>query len=325
VIVMFLFGIWIFNSVFAHSFLNIEAAAYTQFKKWEITTLNAPFLYHPEYLPILFELNIGEEHLEDFLNQTIDPDIIANVPEVRQWNISHSVAVLKQLQQTENLEPIVYVKIANSLNNIYKLIVRPNSELENTKNIYRAGTFLKYFITQNNSRLYEDSLLNNFDVYFYEQNKDATIQNMKDIGLSYILVDLNAATIDRDPARNLTKRTENMFELATSDKVELIEADSICLKLALDLYQQDNDLNKYMTLATVNHNSQYWLASEKASACHDVIYQIIEQQKVTAMQYNYLIPIASYLANNNVTKEIEIRGIIQRSVNQWYKALFKIK
>jgi hypothetical protein len=31
---------------------------------------------------------------------------------------------------------------------------------------------------------------------------------MKILGLNYLLVDLNAATIDKDPRRNLTKRYE---------------------------------------------------------------------------------------------------------------------
>jgi hypothetical protein len=54
---------------------------------------------------------------------------------------------------------------------------------------------------------------------------------MKEFGLKYLLVDLNAATIDQDPSHNLTKRYEKLLQTFTSDKLKLIETDSICLKI----------------------------------------------------------------------------------------------
>ncbi len=98
--------------------------------------------------------------------------------------------------------------------------------------------------------------MNRFQDYFYHTDPDITVKNMKNGQLSYLLVDLNAATIDNDPAQHLTKRVENMFATFTSDNLTLIETDSICLKLGLDLHKQDGDMTKYLQISTVNHSSQ---------------------------------------------------------------------
>lgn len=77
--------------------------------------------------------------------------------------------------------------------------------------------------------------------------------------LSYFLVDLNAATIDKDPRHDLTKRFENLLKTFSSDKLELVSTDSICLKVALEEYNKSqktkNDLEKYIRLAWVNYES----------------------------------------------------------------------
>jgi hypothetical protein len=49
-----------------------------------------------------------------------------------------------------------------------------------------------------------------------------------------LLVDLNAATIDKDARHNLTTRFEKLLSTFRSDKLELVETDSICLKVALE-------------------------------------------------------------------------------------------
>jgi hypothetical protein len=74
---------------------------------------------------------------------------------------------------------------------------------------------------------------------------------MKKIGLSYLLVDLNAATIDRDKEHNLTSRYEKLLYSFTSDKLELIDTDSICLKVALEYWKnsEEKDKNLFMSLA----------------------------------------------------------------------------
>jgi hypothetical protein len=57
-------------------------------------------------------------------------------------------------------------------------------------------------------------------------------------------VDLNAATIDKDPRHDLTRRFEGLLNTFKSSKLELIQTDSLCLQMALE--EKDKD---YMTYA----------------------------------------------------------------------------
>jgi hypothetical protein len=67
---------------------------------------------------------------------------------------------------------------------------------------------------------------------------------MKKMGLNYFLVDLNAATIDKDPRHDLTRRYENLLKTFKSNKLELIQSDSLCLRIALEEKNEN-----YMTMA----------------------------------------------------------------------------
>jgi len=60
---------------------------------------------------------------------------------------------------------------------------------------------------------------------------------------------LNAATIDNDPRHNLTKRYEDLLKSFTSNRLELIQTDSLCLNIALEDYKKDKDINEYLILA----------------------------------------------------------------------------
>jgi hypothetical protein len=70
---------------------------------------------------------------------------------------------------------------------------------------------------------------------------------------------LNAATIDKDSRHNLTKRYENLLTTLRSDKLELVETDSVCLKIALEDYKKsekkEKDIKQFMTISGVNYES----------------------------------------------------------------------
>ncbi|NCP76938.1 hypothetical protein GW830_02235 [bacterium] len=137
------------------------------------------------------------------------------------------------------------------LGKLYNAFLYPSKDMKNMAGIYRIGTFLTYFIDNNRSRYYDDSLVMNFDKYFYDKDSDVTVERMKKLGLKYFLVDLNAATIDKDPRHDLTRRFENLLETFKSDKLELIQTDSLCLQMALE---EKNDAT-YMSFAGVNYES----------------------------------------------------------------------
>jgi hypothetical protein len=66
---------------------------------------------------------------------------------------------------------------------LYENVTQPNSDYRNEKYIYRIGTFLKYYISENNKRLLEDSLLFQFNDYIYNENPEKTRENIKELDL----------------------------------------------------------------------------------------------------------------------------------------------
>jgi hypothetical protein len=49
-----------------------------------------------------------------------------------------------------------------TLARVYKRILHPREDYRNEAKIMRVGTFLKYYISENNSRLSEDSLITKY-------------------------------------------------------------------------------------------------------------------------------------------------------------------
>ena len=323
--IVVLLCIWIFNTVLPYSFNNIKSASYTQFKTWEITTSNAPFLYHRDYAPILFALNVGQENFTDFTSKTVAPLFLEKTPDIWKYNIRKSIDILNQINTTKNIDASIKAQAEISLNNIYAEILSPSKSLQNDRNIYRVGTFMKYFITQNNSRLLEDSLLDQFQTYFYDEDVGVTVENFQKADIDYLLVDLNAATIDQDPAKKLTQRMENMFTTFTSDRLELIETDSICLRVALDVYGANKDITQYDAIAAVNHSSPAYSRATKLGNCYSAIYALIVQDQISDERFSYLIPLSNHVVQENMTDELKIKQYLAQSISQGYKVLFKIK
>ncbi len=337
-VLLFIFWIHFFFSVLPHNFTNLKTAWYANYKTWEITENEGIFIYHPEYLNILFELNIKDEKKTEFIFSNIDSDMIKNIIKWNnlQYNIKSVEGLLKQIYSSDanQFDSLTRKSARRSLLSIYKNIVNPKNEYKSDSIIYRLWTFLRYFITENNVRLFEDSLITEFDKYIYNSwSVDKTVQNMKDLWLSYLLVDLNSATIDKDPRHDLTRRYENLLFTFTSDKLELIETDSICLKIALEEYKLSDkweDAKKeFMVLWGVNYESYltWWLVinrNQKWSNCFKYIHQLIIENKINESNYSYLLWFKQFLEQNNITANDQIIAYMNRFFNQWFKALFKI-
>ena len=92
---------------------------------------------------------------------------------------------------------------------------------------------MTYLINENHKRYFEDSLVFEFENFFYDANPNTTIDRMKKLGLKYLLVDLNAATIDKDPRHALTTRFEHLLVTMNSSSLKLVATDNFCLELAL--------------------------------------------------------------------------------------------
>jgi len=323
-------------SVFPHSFNNLKSAGYSQYKTGKITEAEGIFLYHSEYLKMLFEMNIADDKKEQFIFDNIKLKEIQNVIKANklQNNIVSTVQVLKQFISTPWVDSKIKKAARSSIMSIYTNIASPADEYKSKAIIYRLGTFLKYFITENNKRIYEDSLITLFDKYIYNDDVDKTVDNMKKLGLSYLLTDLNAATIDRDPRHDLTKRYEEMLKTFTSTKLELLETDSICLKIALEDYGKSNkssiDFTNYMIIAGVNYESypkKWWVVNrrQKLGACYQYIDWLITWNKIDNKNYNYLLGFKRYLEKNKIVDQKQRFIYMQKFFTGWYKALFRIK
>ena len=195
-------------------------------------------------------------------------------------------------------------------------------------------TFLKYFITENNYRLIEDSLIFVFDDYVYNKDINKTVDNFKKLWMTYIIVDLNTPTIDKDPTHALTNRFENLLKTFTSERLELIDTDSMCLKIGRELYNKTNksedDLNNYVRLAWVNFesydkdNKEIWRTS-KLIKCYDVVFYLIDNNLVDNTNFPYLVPIKEELKNQNFANDDDKYKFLFWKIPSWFKAIFKIK
>ena len=157
------------QSVIPHTFTNLKWAGYAKYKLSQINKYEAPFLYHKEYLPMLFELNITPEKRKEFIDTRLVSDAVKEFVSRNNGgeDIAFIVWMLNQLKVSDKL-PVEVRKSANkSIYNIYKWISKPEDQYRNREGIYRIGTFLKYHILENNKRLLEDSLIFNFDDYIY--------------------------------------------------------------------------------------------------------------------------------------------------------------
>lgn len=345
IVVLLIVSVYFFQSSFPHGFINLKQASYAQFKAGEYNNYIAIFEAQPTYYNILVELNIKkdkhQELQENILSHTNNQklkDIIANNKIDNLVSLNQVLTELSNIENTNHQADISLVKkeAKNLRTQLYKNVLYPKNEFKNTAWIYRIGTFLRYFITDNYKRLYEDSLVFSFDKYFYDdENIDLWIERMKKVWLEYFLVDLNAATIDKDPARNLTKRYESLLQTFTSDKLELIHTDSTCLKLGLEEYNKSQktleDYQKYLTFAWVNYESytESWESINrwiKQLECYNRILDLLhDENAINETNYSYLLPIKNFLANNQMASQDELLNFFRNYVGHGWMVLFRIK
>lgn len=254
---------YFFASSVPHGWNNLRAAGFNEFKSGTLGQEEGIFSSHPDYFNILATLNVADkkkiydEAMESVQNPVLKKLLVSNL--VSDPTIGKLEQILREvtridlsklgLDQTQTLMLKKDARVL--LNSLYQTVLYPQKEERNAAGIYRIGTFLTYFIDNNRSRFYDDSLVFNLDKYFYHENPNMTVERMKKLGLKYLLVDLNAATIDKDPRHDLTRRFENLLLTFRSDRLKLVQTDSICLQIALE----EKNPETYLSLAGVNYES----------------------------------------------------------------------
>lgn len=349
--VFIIISIYFVKSSIPHIFSNFNEDSYMHYKSWFLQEDEAIFAYHGDYLNILFELNIKEESKNEFIanykKEVYDFFAINNYPDAFKTateqitDINRLNELLSYFIYSEEMKKSIpvteYWKMTKRLSEIrtdmYKNLITPKKEIKSDAIIYRMWTFLKYFITENNYRLVEDSLIYTFSDFIYNKDINKTIDNFKNLGMEYIIVDLNTPTIDKDPTHALTDRFENLLKTFTSDRLKVVDSDSICLRTAIDLYNKTNktpeDLDNYVRLAWVNFESYNKDNTEitrtnKLIKCYDVIFYLFDKNLVDNTNFPYLIQIRDDFKNQKFTENNDKYNYLASKISAWYKAVFKI-
>lgn len=190
---------------------------------------------------------------------------------------------------------------------------------------------MTYFIYNNMWRYYDDSLVINFDKYFYDPTPETTVERMKRMDVNFFLTDLNAATIDKDPRHNLTRRFEELLLTFRAKNLELIDTDSLCLRLAVDEWHRGNlTEDAYLALAGVNYESYpasggVIYRGQKQINCYNYMIGLMQANKVTQTDYPYLFPIMQAIGTKEKPSQDEIVQIFQQYVTHGWFAFFRMK
>ncbi len=329
-IVLSIVWAYIILSVIPHGVNNLRITSYTDYKLWKQSEETAIFTLHPEYFPILLELNIDnayqDEMFKKYRNQILE--VIDDVPELANYMpaISGSQSLPNLVTLTRSLMNNTGFKGRSEVENIqqllYEQVIYPPDAIKSTKNIYRVGTFLKYFVSENTQRFFEDSLLVQFENLIYDIDNNVTLERFKKLDISYLLIDLNAATIDNDKEKRLTTRYEHILSFMTHKDLRLIEADSVCLRLGLDIFKSWGDIDAYMQIAGVNYGP-YDQKVAKSNACLRELIKWIQSTDTP----EYLIGYKNYLEQQGIiiTDSNKVAETLARFIQPGSKALFEIR
>lgn len=255
-----------------HTISNFQIKSYLDYKTWNKSSLADSFDLHSGYEKIFFELNIKDSMKKDFINEKIDKEILKIEFSKTEKNISEIVDFLKDLEEKWDLQA------KKSLENIYNWILYPALKYQNPEKIFRLWTFMKYYISKNQERVFEDSLVFYFYDYIFDENDDKTWENFKKLWFKYLVLDLWTATIDNSKIHWLTKRYEALLSALKSEKLELIATDSICLRFATEL----GDKEKFFKISSISYDSydEKWnkiSRTEKLIWCAEEIHNFLKE------------------------------------------------
>jgi hypothetical protein len=239
-IIFFIFvATYFVSSALPHGWNNLKQASYNEFKYNLLGQEESIFAYRQDYITPISTMNLQDPKLAieraKKMAQTNELQQFFTDDRLKDIDMSEFTQILFSLMKNKNTN--VANDARNVGNTLYKMALYPAKyapDLINTGGIYRIGTFMTYLIDKNRERYYEDSLIFGFDTYFYAADREKTVERMKTLGLKYLLVDLNAATIDKDPRHALTTRFENLLDTMKSKQLRLVDTDNICLRFSLD-------------------------------------------------------------------------------------------
>jgi hypothetical protein len=239
-ILLFIFiALYFVRTAIPHAWTNLRSAGFNEYKYNILDQESTLFAYRADYLAPIASMNLKDTNT---LTGAIELVTSSKIKDILKQASTDKVLYLEVLSQIiPQLQASKDINLRNDgkklAQYIYNKVLYPNKEDANTDGIYRIGTFMTYLINKNQQRYYDDSLIFGFDGYFYEESPEKTIEKMKTLGFKFLLIDLNAATIDRDPRRALTQRYEHLLLTMRAKNLKLINTDNLCLEFALDEYK----------------------------------------------------------------------------------------
>jgi len=362
--ILLMLAVYFVAGAFPHTWKNLLGAGYNEYK-YDIMSQDASiFTYRSDYIGPIATMNLLTPHTaaqqalkqakSEIFQKTFTPEIVQNI--TPQELHSALTGLTRGLAQNPNHPQASSIKqdIDQVGAALYKNILYPPANEENTKGIYRIGTFMTYLINKNRERYYEDSLVFNFENYFYDPSPELAIQRMQKMGLGYLLVDLNAATIDQDPRHALTTRYEHLLSTMRAKNLTLVDTDNVCLRFALDMYHQGDlptvkplvqeiltgmgrsfgelsDADTFLMIAGTNYESYREVEGhtiriqrgEKSNICGNILVSVAKNDTGASTKYPYL---ASFITEAKKTSDANaLRSLVNSMVGQSWFVLFEIQ
>jgi hypothetical protein len=330
--ILFIFiAVYFLRSTFPHGWNNLRSAYYNEYKYNILSQEESIFAYRSDYLLPIATLNLANISdanigISENMQSSVMKDFLSKT-DIGQIPIDELHGFIMKYRGSS--DPVLRSDLSKMWQRLYTNVLYPNQETANTGGIYRIGTFMTYLINKNNTRYFDDSLVMSFRDYFYDPSPEITVERMKKMGLKYLLVDLNAATIDRDPRHDLTTRFENLLKTMNAKNLKLISTDNVCLKLAIaekKKWKITTD-EAFIDIAGTNYESYRWATTisrnQKVAQCHMYIVKMINENR--ANEYPFIAQIASEILETKAAQDTKkLQQILARYAWQSWFAFFEI-
>lgn len=329
-ILFILIATYFLRSAFPHGWNNLRSAYYNEYKYNILTQDEAIFAYRSDYIAPIATMNLKDP--KTLVSGIINLPISDTIKKIFQDNkdiieVSDIHGIITKLRSQDTAQLKKDAKIIGDY--FYSHILYPSDAESNTGGIYRIGTFMTYLIDNNRKRYYDDSLVMGFSNYIYTPSPEETVERMKKMGLKYLLVDLNAATIDKDPRHDLTDRFEKLLLTMRAKNLKLVDTDNRCLELALSEYKSGKlqDETSYIDIAGTNYESyrsgKVVGRNQKLNNCHRYIIDKLNQSEsgLGKNLENLRQVILSQWAQNSSEKLSQV--LVSYAGQSWF-ALFEI-
>lgn len=331
-IILFIFiGFYFIKSAFPHGWNNLRSAYYNEYKYNVLTQEESIFVYRSDYLVPIATMNLADisriyEWLSEKMQSSEIKSFLANT-DLKNLPLDTLHSFIMKYRNTKDIAIQNDVRLL--WQHMYSQVLYPPKDNQNTGGIYRIGTFMTYLINENRKRYLEDSLILTFGDYFYDPSPEKTIERMKSLWLKYLLVDLNAATIDRDPRRALTDRAEKLLLTMNASNLRLVSTDNFCLELAIAERKkgklQTNE--EFIDVAGTNfesyRNGVTLYRNQKLGNCHKYIVTLLNENR--SSEHPILEAIKTDIIENNATQDTQkLQAILAKYAGQSWFALFEI-